>query len=111
MDISIDFHFFKNLYYRFQRGLGCCDLTNYDDYISEKIASDLRTYKKKNFSYPMDMTVEEWDNTIQEIINGLEAVAKIDTNDKDWCKLEGKALKKRNKAMRLFAKHLSDFWF
>ena len=112
MNISIDFHFLENLYYRFRNGLGCCDTFNYNSYISKKIANDLKIFKKRNGAYPNNMTFEEWSNIIQKIIDGMEALEKVDMlKDKDWIKKEKQAYKQQKQAFKLFAKYINEFWY
>ncbi len=106
-------HKIRNFKERLKWGLGCCDLFSYDHYIAERIGKDLIRFKKANFSHPCNMTEEEWDNIIQEISDGLLAVSRIDDenlNLDESIKAENKARKERQKAIKLFAKYLNDFW-
>ena len=106
-------HDLKNLWLRYTRGVGCCDLFSYDSYIAKVIARDLRIYKEKNMSWPGNdefKTFESWQDYIQEIIDGLEAPEKIDWDAKDCFELENESLKKQEEAMMKFAKHFSSFW-
>lgn len=106
-------HKFKNFWHRMRYDIGCCDLYNYDSYICEKIAKDLKIFKEKTNSYPMlkeISTFEDWKDLIQKIIDGLEAGKRIDFDAEDWIKQEKKAMKEQQEAMKLFAKHIHDFW-
>ena len=104
-------HEIKNWWYRITKGVGCCDLFGYYDYIARKIAHDLRLYKKHNMSWPGNdefKTFEEWQNFIQSLIDDLDF--KVDDNEKDWVKVYDEAELKQEKAMKRFAEHYSSFW-
>lgn len=106
-------HSIKNFYLRITRGVGCCDLFSYDDYIAKVIARDLRIYKEKNFSWPGNdefKTFESWQNYIQEIIDGLDCYRDIDWDAENCFELETQARKKQDESMMKFAKHFSSFW-
>ena len=106
-------HELKNLWLRYTRGVGCCDLFSYDGYIAKVMARDLRIFKAKNFAYPGDdefKTFEDWQNYIQEIIDGLDSFDKIDWDAKDCFEQENKARLAQDEAMMKFAKRFSSFW-
>lgn len=111
--ISYTKHNLKNLWLRHTRGVGCCDIFNYDSYLAKVIARDLGIYKTKNCSWPGDnefKTFESWQDYIQEIISGLEAPEKIDWDAKNCFELETEAEKKQEEAMIKFAKRFNSFW-
>ena len=110
INIHIDFHFLKNLIRRYRESIGCCDVSSYDSYISSKIASDLKVFKDGLGSYPNGMTFEEWEGIIQEMIDGFSALDRVDDDAKDWQAQTDKAYKMREKAVKLFAKHLYSLW-
>ena len=110
INIHIDFHFLKNLIRRYREGIGCCDVWDYDKYISSKLASDLKVFKKKNMAFPNGMTFEQWQDIIQEMIDGFSAYEGIDWDADDWAKQETMAFKMRQNSVKLFAKHINSLW-
>lgn len=78
VDIEI---FFEELYwkiysYKFNKknGIKPSDLADYSDYITEKIAHDLRVFVKYNTGYPFSFSdIETWNDELNKIILLLES--------------------------------------
>ncbi len=98
-------HPIKNLYLKLTRGVGCCDLADYDHYIAKKISKDLTLYKKESpQGYPSHLTQEKWDEIIDKMIKGFD----LHTSDRYmYEEEEGKSI---DEAGELFGKYMFNIW-
>ena len=70
---------------------------------SKFIVPRLQAFKEQHICHPCSMTMEEWDNIIQEMIDGFKEVEKIDEFSAD--------IEKINRALELFSKWYLDLWW
>ena len=102
-------HRIKNWIRRIKYGIGCCDLAGYSYYISERIRDDLTLFKENMYSHPADMSFEEWESIIQEMIDGFDAFLQMDEfvpSDKEYKRLN----KIHKRGMRTFIKYFRGLW-
>lgn len=101
-------HWIKNLYQRWRYGAGCCDLHSLDYYLAKKILPTLKEFRKKIVSYPANMTAEEWEAALDEMIWAFDYFV----NGEDWNTIEeSKTLGDREQnGFELFGKHFRDLW-
>ncbi len=98
-------HFIKNLYLRYRYGAGCCDVFNADYYLAKKILPVLKQFKKRNYGYPMNLTSEEWDKILEEMIWSFQYLVdgEKDESPKNW--------KRAERGYKLFGKWYRNLWF
>jgi hypothetical protein len=70
------------------RGYADCDLWDFDFYLSNLKANALVQFKNSLYSYPGNITEEEWDNILDKIIFTFETEAKV--SSADWLYLSEK---------------------
>lgn len=78
---------------------------NLDIEISNFIVPRLKRFKKLNNGYPGDMTPDEWDKIIDEMIFAHEF------NIKDDLTASKSDLKRFEKGMKLFSKYYRNLWW
>lgn len=61
----------KNIYQRSRRGWGDSDLWDFDSYVAEFMETAMSRYKVESYGHPVDVTEQEWDDIIDEIIYGF----------------------------------------
>lgn len=92
----------------FQRGTkGYCykDVWSIDGYLCEIIPQMLKQLKQNQLGFPTDLTSEEWDGILDEIIEGFERGSKVhnyEATEED--------MKVINRGLELFAKYYFHLW-
>jgi hypothetical protein len=61
----------KNTYQRSRQGWGERDLWDFDFYVAEFMETALSQYKIDSLGHPVDLTEQEWNDIINEIIYGF----------------------------------------
>ena len=105
-------HKIKNLWVRYRRGVGCCDLFGYNDYICRKIGKDLRIYHEHNMSWPGNdefKTMESWQEFILKLADDLDYTL-VDDSAEGWIDRENELERKQHEAMEKFGKYVGHFW-
>lgn len=82
---------------------------NLDYTLALTLISYFKCFKKNNFGYPADMTAEEWDAVLDEIINGLDFYLKYAKGEDNPKCL--KAYKTIKRTFNLIGKHFPKFWW
>jgi len=126
-------HFFRQIKWfiqRGRRGYADCDVWDFDAYLISIIVPALKELKKDKMGCPMEFYDEKmkndechkWDEMIEEIIQGFEAIEALDCRSFKWFKKDhvyrkefdkerlDVLTKKYEKGMQLFAKHFMSIW-
>jgi hypothetical protein len=89
---------------RIKRGFDDSETWSFDCTIAKFALPRLKRFKEVNNGSPRDMTEEEWNNIIDEMIYSFEFISKdICGNDLE--------LNKVNKGLKLFSKYLMYLWW
>lgn len=89
---------------RKERGFDDRELWAMDSTITSFILPRLKAFAKHGHGYPAGMTSEEWDATIQTMIDGFEEHARRNEHE---CELNWRKI---DKGLKLFAKHYGHLW-
>lgn len=105
---KFNLHWITNLYHRFTRGVGCCDLMGYNYYLAKRLSRDLRLFKANLYSYPgypaeVD-TMEKWIAVIDKMIYSFDFIL-----DEDMVPTKKKQ-KDIQIGLRLFGKYYQHLW-
>ena len=96
-------HFLQNLYRRWKNGAGCCDIYSLDYYLAKKILRPLKAYKKhQRGGHPADLTEEEWEATLDEMIWAFNHIVNDD--------MEYEINEREQKGLNMFSKHFGSLW-
>lgn len=105
---------FKFLRQRLARGFSDRELWNLDHTMAKFILPRLKAFKNYRGTYPPDLTPEEWNEKLDEMIWAFDAILHeeetmpvIDGGEK--VKIMA-YLKRRDKGLKLFGKYLMDLW-
>lgn len=91
---------------------GWCDAETWslDHQFAKWITPRLKRFKKLTIATPMDLTVKQWNNILQEMIDGFEFMAS--DNYYEWGEPKwDKKHEQINKAVELFAKYIRNLWW
>ncbi len=98
---------FKFLFQRKTRGWDDSETWNLDFEFAKWIYPRIKRFKEINNGHPEELTEEEWNSTIQEMVDGFEIMS--DEERYFWySKEDGKKIKK---AMRLWYKWHCYLWW
>ena len=108
----------KYFYQRKTRGFSDKETWNVQHEFAKWVVPRLKRFKEVNNGYPYELTEEEWDNVLDEIIEGFSIVASDNywglsdiENDKERIEEEKKKMKKIDRAVDLWSHHFHDFWW
>ena len=99
-------HWVENLWLRLRYGAGCCDTYSYVWYLSKRLSNDLKLFKKRCMSHPMDTTEEEWDKILDEMIWAFEYLENEDSYD-----YKKKDSNRCDRGLKLFGKYFRNLWY
>ena len=111
-------NFFKNNFHGFdiedkktkkqivEQGFADSELWNLDETIIRFVLPRLKRLKEIQKGYPANLTEEEWDKILSEIIECMEMYL-----DKIYNKFEEDEYKRVKKGFKLFGKYLMDLWY
>jgi len=90
---------------RGREGYSDKDLWDFDCYLAKVISNGLQRLKEKGLtSYPPELvSVKEWENVLNIIIEGFREKLKA-------CNYDTYDFKKVNKALELLSKYFNHFW-
>lgn len=102
----------KWAYQRVVRGWDDSEVWSLDWSISEKMVPMLKELKENHCGTPAQLTEEEWDTILQQMIDGFQA--KLDKDDiapsgtylEEWNRLD----EIQKKGLQLFIKHFDSLW-
>lgn len=96
---------------RLERGFDSSECWNLDNTIARFIIPRLEVFIEDNAGYPGNMTPEQWDNILNQILEAFKLY--IDEDDVFNLTQEerNKRDKKIGKGLKLFAKHFSGLWW
>jgi len=97
----------KSIIQRAKNGYGYTDTFSLDIYFLKVFSKALKDFKKYNNGSPYELTYEEWNIIIQDMIDGFEEMEKAYWEWGDTSLAE----KKYNKAMKLFVKWHRHLWW
>lgn len=93
----------KAFWQRGRRGWADADVWSLDTYLAPLISGAVTCLRDNLHSYPPDMTFEEWERTLTEIVEGFEeAGKKLGSDECDQGKID--------RGTALFAKWFSALW-
>jgi hypothetical protein len=105
---------------RGKRGYADCDLWGWDYYMARTNIKALKQFKEKLYGHPFGFNdIDEWKDTIQQMIDGFQASIDIDDvhiiengayNHKKTVEEIERLEKIRLKGMRLFTKWYQNLW-
>lgn len=100
----------KNVISRAKRGYGRVDTYDLGYYFLEVFSEAIKEFKEVTISYPPDLTPEEWDKILQDIVDGFNAMKEqyYEWGDEKEFK---EAQKKYEKAMKLFCEWHRNLWW
>jgi len=106
-------HWAKNLFLRLKYKAGCCDIYSLDYYLARKIIGPLKEFRRNmGKSYPSDLTPEEWEKIVDEMIWAFEYFLDGEGLDDDFCFPQiKKDYKREQKGFELFGKYFHNLWF
>lgn len=87
---------------RGKRGYADKDIWDFDYYLAEVISGGLKILLENHTAYPGELTPEEWDKILAEMIEGFENRLVEEEKDFDKSKLD--------KALELFKKYFLCLW-
>lgn len=99
---------FKYFFQRGLRGYAECDHWSLDNYLNEVIPGLVRDLKNHLHSFPVGMSVPEWEGILEEIAVGFES-----GNSTDDCfdrKKEDELRAKFKRGMELFVQYYNHLW-
>jgi hypothetical protein len=95
----------RHLYQRLTRGWDDSALWSLDYTLARLILPRFRAFVDSHAGYPSNMTEEEWDSTLREILWALEWYA----SDERWSDGFDKE-ERAERGMRLFGEHFGSMW-
>lgn len=102
----MNLHRVKNLWLRWTRGIGCCDVYDFYCYLAPKILVGLKTFKAKGYSHPANLTFEEWNEMLDDMIYSFQAVV----DGKDGFSLNDEEYKRYERGFKLFGEWYTALW-
>lgn len=109
----------KWFFQRGKRGWADCDTWSLDHYITSWMPEALKYFKENCHGYPANISREEWDNILKEMILGFKADREKDNlmdsyifhkDVERYKKLIDEQEEIRTKGMNLFVKYYNDLW-
>jgi len=88
---------------RLTRGWSDRDTWNLDTTIAEFVYPRLKRFKEVNNGYPGSLTVEEWDNLLDDMIYAFGTSREIHSADRDWERVD--------RGLRAFAEWYFHLWW
>lgn len=88
------------------RGWDDSETWGLDSTIAKWTLPRLRRFRELNFGHPGDMTMEEWNSTIDDMIYGLEVCEKESDSvvvDCDWDRVQ--------RGLEAFGRHFRNLWW
>lgn len=92
---------------RFTQGFPDSDTWSLDFKIAQYVAPRLRRFKELNNGYPGDLTAEEWDDMLDDMIYAMEAVA----NEDDLDEQKNIDYKRMQRGLDLFGERFRGLWW
>jgi hypothetical protein len=92
---------------RIIRGWSDEETWSLDAPLGRLIAPRLRRYNELRNGHPCDMTEEEWNATIQKMVDAFEWYG----SDERYADNEFEMLAKHQEGINLFAKHYNNLWW
>jgi len=114
--LKINWHNFKNLWRRWRRGAGCCDIFSLDYYLARKIIKPLKAFRNSNLgSHPSELkSVEEWEKILDEMIWAFEYILKDESGVYEDGKYNHEKTmelyEREQKGFELFGKYFRNLW-
>lgn len=84
---------------------------NLNDELAKWLVPRLKQYKKLNIGFPFHLTMEEWDEIIDEMIWTFEQCIDRWEHFQEDPKIRAKEEKRYQKGIKLFAKYHRDLWW
>jgi len=114
-NIRETFYWLRSCHQRAFKGWADCDCWDMDYYLSKIIPAMLRDLKDNRFGQPEELTEEEWDKKIDEMIEGFEAARRVidldyPDNGEDLGKMVNADQKLFKAKGKLFIKWFFDLW-
>lgn len=105
-------HWMKNLYLRFRYGGGCCDVFSLNYYLAKKIIEPLKVFRSKMpASHPSELTNEEWEKTLDEMIFAFELLLRNnDLSESLSYEEDKKQYERQQKGFEYFGKYYLNLW-
>jgi len=96
---------------RGRRGWANTDVINLFDYHLHVLHAMMESYQKNKTGYPGNTTWEEYESVIGEILNGLNAMKALSSDDPNQsAEDQDKLLEDFKAGMKLFTEHYLSFW-
>lgn len=100
-------HSIKNLYLRWTRGAGCCDVWGLYHFQAKQIAKQLKEFRRHMPSgYPAMLTSEQWTEYVDEMIWAFEFYSNED--DYNWS--DDKIQERATRGTELYGKYFAHLW-
>ena len=103
-------HWMKNLYLRFKYGAGCCDVFSLDYYLAKRIIEPLKVFRQKVGSHPMDLTSEQWDEYLDDMIFAFEFLLDEERSKKLYMDNSHSLYERQQRGFEYFGKYYLDLW-
>lgn len=108
-------HPLVNLWRRYKKGAGCCDVFNADYYLAKKILPVLKEYRRQNdYSYPSELTQKEWKQILDDMIWAfqykVDGEEPVNVNGKLDVKASIELEKRAQRGYELFGKYFRNLW-
>lgn len=105
-DLKTHFLFF---YQRKTRGFDDSETWSLQQSLSRVILPRLKRFKEVRVGYPSDLSQEEWDNILEDMVFAFEFFASDDQYTK--YPSDGKEYKRALKGIKLFSKRFGNLWW
>jgi hypothetical protein len=101
----------KNFYQRGVRGYSDQDLWSFDAFLLDIMVRGLRDFKKNGLvGHPVDIDMDKWERTIDNIADGLESGIKLMDGDYKYKNKAQRLQKEFENGMVLLKKHYFNLW-
>jgi hypothetical protein len=97
---------------RARNGFSFYDWVNFDEYLAWVIVGGLKMFRHHGSGHPSQLTLEQWNDILDEMIEGFEAYLFICSIDAVNEGEEGLNKKKEtsDRALQLFVEYFPDLW-
>lgn len=90
---------------RAERGFDDTETWALDSVIVKFVLPRLKRFKELHICHPPSITMEEWDQKIQKMIDAFEEYERRDDHPRDW------DTKKIDEGFKLFIEYFHDLWW
>lgn len=101
----------KHYYQRITQGFSFQDLWSLDAHLLDLMIRSLKAFNESNKATPQGMTSEEWTETLNKIISGLESGVALSNGDFSYQNKAERLQQEFEESMCLLGKHFFNLWY